>query len=138
MTYAERIAQFQKSVTNKTAEAQNMLDQSLEDGSTFTEEEETKYDELQAEVKSLEKHIERLQAQEATQSKSAAPVEDKSNSRTTAVHIKRETPKGVQMARYAKCIAAAGGNAMHAQQLAKANYSDTPAVEEVFRMKATW
>lgn len=138
-TYAEQISGFEATLLSKKNRMDEMMTKSADTGTTFDEAEETEYDGLEEEVKSLNAHITRLRNLEALNVSKAAPVkgatqEEASRSRA-GLHVVRmtdNTPKGRDFIRLVMCKAASfiefqKGNLKTAEQFAREWYPDSRA-----------
>lgn len=123
---AEQIRDFQNARAAKMAQLEEIMAKSTESGETLDDADSDKYDEVTAEVATIDKHIKRLEAYEAMQAGGAEPVRSprsvaKANGRepTGDDEIEPEpsarrpsiiragaptVPKGVGFARLVKCI----------------------------------
>ncbi len=138
-TIKEQIEAFEATRAAKSARMDELMQKAAEEGVTLDAEQTDEYDELEAEVKSIDAHLARLDrlekanAAEAKEVK-ADGVKSASESRGGAVHAtaKKELPKGTAFTRYAMALARSKGNLMQAAEVSKA-WGDTPEVETVLR-----
>lgn len=111
MTISEQIRQFEV----KKAEALAKMDALITKGDVLNEQEEAGYKSAEAEVSSIDAHIDRLKAAEARQAKSAQAII------VPGVHIevRDNAPKGTDFVRFTKSLALSRGNPMQALEIAK-------------------
>lgn len=142
MKIAEQIKNFQQSLEAKRAEIAAIMEKSGEEGRTLDAEEEEKYDNLSAEVKSIEAHLVRLKDAEAIEvSKAvAAPGADKGEKgardvrgKGPVIELAPTLPKGVEFAQYVKCLARANGNRSEALEIAKSTYPDNHRIQNTLK-----
>lgn len=105
-----------------------------DEGRTFTDEEETRFDTAAQEVKKRDAQIARLEAMEVVQKARAKPVTDGGayDLGTTAprIQVVRNLPKGVPFTRYALALMCCKGSLSDAEMFAnrKTDWRDTPEV----------
>jgi HK97 family phage major capsid protein/HK97 family phage prohead protease len=134
-TYAEQINDFQATLDVKSARLSEIMNESAENGVTLDAAQEEEYETLVEEVKSLEKHIGRLNGLASAASSTAKPVTDvvdaKSGSAVRAgVQVKNEVKldKGIEFARFAMAVTASNNNIPQAHEIAKNHYGENSAV----------
>lgn len=139
-TIAEQIAAFKSSRDQKSARMTEIMNKSAEEGQTLDEAQTEEYDGLDAEVKSIDAHVKRLESLEANQVKSATPVKVEGSDAAAAarggvrVEVKGvNLPKGTTFTRYAMALARSKGNLMQAAEVAKTWRDSTPEVETVLK-----
>ena len=138
-TIQEQIASFEATRAAKTARMTEIMDAAGEKGETLDAAQTEEYDALGVDVKNIDAHLVRLRAQEEINKAAAQPVrgataEEAARSRgTSVVTVKDNLPPGIEFARYAMCLAAAKGNALQAEQIAKARYPDMQRVHAVLK-----
>lgn len=123
-SYAEQIRDFQNARAQKLAKLEELMAKSVESGETLATEEEEAYETLQAEIETIDKHIERLERVEKLSAGTAKAVkspravarangqegdgdgdDDGDDRRTPVIRAgKSNVPKGVGFARLVKCI----------------------------------
>lgn len=142
MNIAEQIKKFLAERKAKADKMNAMMTKSAEAGETLDEAGAAEYDELDAEIKSIDAHIVRLKAMQKNEAAEATPVEQKANTVEAAgnnrggvsvVSVKSDLPPGVAMARVVKCLGLAKGNLMQAQQIAENNYKDDARITNVLK-----
>lgn len=141
-TYAELIASFEATRQAKAAEMDTLMEKSMDSGSTFDAAEKETYETLETELKEIDEHLVRLRAAEQRNKAEAVEVkgataDEASSSRAggdvarVKVTAKKVEP-GIAFTRFIKAHAWAGGNIMHALEIAKANEqwrAETPQVQ---------
>lgn len=120
-----------------------IMEKSATEGSTLDNAEKTEYDELAAEIKSIDEHVVRLSNHEARMVARAVPVGGAGSGaggarevqeaegvqlRSGVVTVHRNLPPGIAFARYAIALARAKGNIMHAAEISKQWKDSTPEV----------
>jgi HK97 family phage major capsid protein/HK97 family phage prohead protease len=148
-TIAEQISAFEATRQAKAAEMDSIIEVSAEKGETLDAEQTEKYDGLASEVKSIDEHLVRLRAHEATNKAAAVAVtevksvEDGSKARggVSVVQVRdKNLPKGIGFTRFVIANARAKGNIMLAHEIAKGNEqwkSETPEVEMMLKTAVT-
>jgi HK97 family phage major capsid protein/HK97 family phage prohead protease len=146
MNIAEQIKAFQEKRVAAIAAMEALMTEAAEAGETLNAETKEAYDEHDAEVKSIDEHLVRLSAFQKRMAEKATPVpatagtdpevatEVRAGGASTGVISVRENlGKGIEFARYVKCLAAARGNARDAADIAKARYPDLHRVQNVLK-----
>lgn len=126
-TIAEQIKAFEEQRALKAAEMTEIMQKSAETGETLDPEQAERYDTLETEVKSIDKHLGRLRNAENLAAASAKSVEGKSVERAPALSTTVKAPKaepGIRFARIVKCLGMAQGNVVGALEVAKSIYGD--------------
>lgn len=136
MSYKEQRNALQKTLEAKEGRLDEILADVAKSGVTKTEEQKAEFDQLKADIKSLEEDISDLDdmiaRDEAKSAKSAAAAKavDTPTTRTPvalAAQPVRQEDKGLNFARAALCIAK-GGNAFGAEQIAERFYENNDEV----------
>jgi HK97 family phage major capsid protein/HK97 family phage prohead protease len=134
-SYTDQIADFQATLNVKSARLEEIMSESAEKGETLDSDQELEYETLTDEIKSLEKHIGRLNGLAAISRDSAKPVVNvdtaKAGSELRAgVQVKNEPKleKGIEFARFAMAIAAGKGNLMQSAEIAKSKFGENNAI----------
>jgi HK97 family phage major capsid protein/HK97 family phage prohead protease len=135
---SEQIKGFEARKAELSATAQSILAKAADEGRTLDATEEDAYDTAVAEVTAVEKHVARLQAAEKMAVKTAVPVAGETQkaahaSRSGIITVKDNLAPGQEFARYVKCLAQAKGNIMQAEQIAAAQYPDSPRIQTVIK-----
>lgn len=143
MSIAEKLKSFKAERAEKATKLETLMEKSMESGETFDQAEKEEYETLEAEVKTLDEHIEKAEKLVAMKAKTATPVVEKAGqseqgavqTRTafTGVQVKKELPKGIEFARLAKCKAIARLEHMPAIEVAKNLYGSDSRVEAVLK-----
>ena len=140
-TIAEQIKAFEEQRALKAAEMTEIMQKSAETGETLDAEQAERYDTLETEVASVDKHLKRLRVAEQMAAASAKPVSPDgskaSEARIPAMHtmvkVKKAEP-GIRFARIVKCLGMAQGNVVGAVEVAKSVYGDRdPSVVETLK-----
>lgn len=147
----EQIKQFQAKRQALLDEAGEIMKKSVEEGRSLDETEAQRHDTVEAEVGTIDKHIERLQKHERLMLSQGATVvardagapgttTDPSAGTTTkagsgaveyrggSITVKSNLPPGIRFTRFAMAMAQAKGNVMLAHEIARNRYTDTPEV----------
>jgi HK97 family phage major capsid protein/HK97 family phage prohead protease len=141
-TIAEQIAAFEAKRLATAERMEALMAKAAEEDSTLDEAEEEEYDNLAAEVASVDKHLVRLRALERTQASKAAPVAGvqsvasgaAARSPSIVVTAGADTqPKGLEFARYVRCLVLAKGDPMRANEIAKAHFPDASRIHNVLK-----
>ncbi|ARK98301.1 phage major capsid protein [Burkholderia pseudomallei] len=133
MTIAERLKALAKKRAEHIARKKALMDGADADGGrTLNEAESTEYDQLNAELKSLDAHETRLKEQQAIEAKSAVPVAGGPAAHSPVI-VKPNVTKGTAFTRYAIALARSKGNLMQAAEIAKQWKDSTPEVEIVLK-----
>ncbi len=119
-SYAEQIRDFQNARAAKMAQLEEIMGKSVDSGETLADADEEAYDNLQAEIATIDKHLKRLEQMESLAASGAAVVKSpravaRANGNDDEGAIERErtpviragnsqVPKGVGFARLVKCI----------------------------------
>lgn len=146
MNLAEQIKAFQAKRATLAARIDAIMAKSAEEGRTLEEAESEEYDNTNAELATVDKHIERLVDLQSKSAAGATRVEGVTSAKS-ALHVrdgaiitvKSNLPKGTAFARYVQALAMSKGNLMQAAEIAKSrkNWQDTPQVETVLRAAVT-
>lgn len=137
MNVREQIAAFEAKRAATEAAAAEIMQKAADAGETLDGEQAAEYDNLKAQVKSIDDHLARLRDLEKMQAASAkAVVQDTSEPETMKVkagdgvlRVNANVPKGMALARYVKALAYARGNKQDAIEYAKQWRDSTPEVE---------
>jgi hypothetical protein len=132
MNIAEQIRAFEEKRAALVAANEAIIAKAAEDGSTLDAEQEEQFDGNQADIESVDKHLARLKAMEATNKAKAVPAEggnadDASKSRAGhRIEVKAEPKldKGIAFARLVKSFGIAKGSLGGAVSFAAARYGD--------------
>ena len=129
-TTAEQITAFEATRKTKDGRMQELMRTAADAGVTLDASQSEEYDGLLAEVKSIDVHLERLHAYEATLPTLSTPVlpVTKPSLTTPVIQVKSNVPPGTAMTRIAMARAATRGNAYEAIEFAKQWDDSTPEV----------
>lgn len=139
MDIAAKIKSWEAKLFATSEQMDAVMQKAFDEDRTLSDEESTQYDDLKAEKAQIEGHLARLREHEASVAAKAKPVEKvqtvegASRARDPYVTVSEAAPKGVEFARYVKCLAAARGNVMQAYEIAKTRYPDHPRLQTVLK-----
>lgn len=140
-TISEQLAGFQAAKEEKAARMMEIMKAAGEEGVTLDTEQTEEFDNLEAEVEALEKHISRLEKMEKTLIKNAVPVTEDlrmgagfEQRRAPAVvrSVKNDEP-GVGFARFAMAMYAGKGNVTAAKGFAESVFSDDVRLQSIMK-----
>lgn len=134
-TIAEQIAEFEATRVTKAAEMQSIMDKAAEDGTTLDAEQSEAFDNLEAELGAIDKHVARLKGMQSAQARTAKPVTadpviktvDTSGITVRAKNTQKLEP-GIAFARAAKCLALGHLEHRDAISIAKSLYDGQDGV----------
>jgi len=139
-TIAEQIAAFEAKRLASSERMEAVMSKAADEDRTLEESEQEEYDNLASEVESVDKHLVRLRALERTQASKAAPVAGVQSvasgaaARAPVIAAGRDVlPKGMEFARYVRCLVLAKGDPMRAHEIAKSNFPDNPRIHTVLK-----
>lgn len=132
-SYADQIADFEATLATKNARIEAILGDAAEAGQTLDGAQEEEFDTLQEEIKSIEKHIGRLQVASKSAAATAKPVDGQTQKSATEARagVVLKAPKlekGIEFARFAMAIGAAKGNVPQALEIAKGRFGENSDV----------
>lgn len=141
MNIAEQRKAFQQKRQELSDSISQLMTKATEEGRTLDIEEQEVFDNHEAEIKSIDDHMKRLDSFEKSQMATAKPVEgatEKAASETRGgrvIEVKQNQAKnGIALAQMVKCIGRAQGNYFGAMQLAEsAGESLDPRVKNVLK-----
>lgn len=139
MNIAEQIKSFETKRAALIADRDGLFTKSADEGRTLDLEEGERYDELDAEIKSVDTHLDRLRAAEASQAKGAQPVVQHKGAVSSTVkapaivRAPEQLEKGIAFARFAKCLAAGNGSRSEALDVAKSRHPDDIKLHHVLK-----
>lgn len=142
MNIAELIKSYEAKRASLAGAMESIMTKAADEGRTLDAEEDEQYEQHSAEIKSVDVHLSRLRDMESTKAVSSTPVVKAANGtvvNTAAVHapgvirVEKKLEKGIGFARFAKCLAAAGGSRSDALEIAKAQYQDDAKLHQVIK-----
>ncbi len=140
MNIAEQIKSFETKRATLAAERDTVMQKSFDEGRTLDAEETERYDNVSAEIKSVDAHLTRLREMEKAQADTAKPVAkgyepvDMGKNRAPGIiKVEQKLDKGIGFARYAKSLAAARGSRSDALAFAKQFYPDDAKLHHVIK-----
>lgn len=142
MTVQEQIKAFQEKRKAAVEAMNTLMTKSVEAGTSLDAEQQEEFDNHEAEIKTIDDHLERLEKFEKIQIEKAVAVPEKAGATMQAasesrgghvIEVKQNLPKGVEFARYVKCLAIARGNRGEALEVAKSLYPDMVRVHNVIK-----
>lgn len=136
MNIVEQIKAFETKRASLAAERVDLMVAASEAGATLDAEADQKFDDVSAELKSVDKHLARLREMQASDAATAKPVEIKGIEPVRApavIKVEKPLEKGIAFARYAKSLAAARGSRSEALSIAKHCYPDDAKLHHVLK-----
>jgi HK97 family phage major capsid protein len=131
-TIVEQMSEFDTKRKSAAARLNDIIKDA--EGRTLNEAEEEEYDGLESDIKSIDRHLDRLKAHEATQVSEATPVTQNTGrsvdigSGRGPISVRRNLAPATAFIRFATSVAVAKGNIMQAERIAEQHYKDTPEV----------
>ncbi|BAO89030.1 phage major capsid protein [Caballeronia cordobensis] len=141
----EQIAAYEARRATASARMVEIMEVSAEAGATLDTAQQEEFDGLEADLKAIDGHIQRLKSIEAQTIRSASPiiVTDPASASTVrggvpvgparSVQVQRNLPKGTAFTRYAIALMRSQGNLIQAVEVARGWHDSTPEVEAVLR-----
>lgn len=111
MSVADQIVALESARQSKAARMAAVMEKSIEEGRSSTEAEQAEFDDLEAEVATIDGDLKRLKSLEAVQAATAKPVVPVKDLQSgtylrSGVSLKQKALEpGIRFARYAKCLA---------------------------------
>lgn len=141
MNYAEQIGAFESRRKTLVDANEAIMATAADEGATLDADQAGQFDENEADIAEIDKHLDRLRKMEKAALAKAVPAEgsnavDASNARGgQRIQVKGEEKlaPGIGFARIAKCVALAGGSIMGASEVAKARYGENSNVFGVLK-----
>lgn len=147
MNIKEQIQAAQTKRTASIARMGEIMGKSGETGDTLDADQEKEYDDLEAEVATLDKHIKRLTAHDKMMTGTAASTATEVNEENDVtkgaqsqqrdggrvISVSRNLVKGTAFTRFAMALAHSKGNLQQAENIAKRWHDTTPEVEQVLK-----
>lgn len=130
MNLSEQIKSFENKRAALAASLNDVMSKAADEGRTLDTEETEQYDNVSAEVKSVDEHLKRLRDMENNMAATAKPVAKAAsgvvntveNRAPGIIHVEQKLDKGIAFARFAKSLAAANGSRSEALEIAKKQY----------------
>lgn len=142
-TISDQISAFQAKRLAAQTEAEALIGKSIEEGRTLDEHETEQHKGFAAEVAAIDSHIALLRGHEQLMLSKATPVTTANtqpgaeggtvNLHGGVISVKSNLPPGIRFTRFALSMAIAKGNVMHAHEIAKERYKDTPEVGNILK-----
>jgi HK97 family phage major capsid protein/HK97 family phage prohead protease len=139
-TLAERITEYEHTRAAKVARLEAIQQKATDENRTKTEAEREEFDNLNAEIKSVDAELVDLRGLERLAITKATPVTAKDSAEASAqragahsVQITSPLPKGTGFIRYCQALAVSKGSIMQAVEYAKRWHDSTPEVELVLK-----
>lgn len=143
---AEQIKLFEAKRQAAHDSATAIVGKSIEEGRTLDERETEEHKQYATEIESIDEHLKLLKSHEQLMlSKATAVARDAGMAgaddgvkkgvdiRGGVIAVKTNLPPGIAFTRFALSMAMAKGNVMHAHEIAKSYFHDTPQVENVLK-----
>lgn len=133
MNYAEQIRAFEEKRASLVAANDAIMAKAAEEGATLDAEQEQQFDENDADIKAIDKHLDRLRSAEKSAVSNAVGVDGVRNEKTgsdvrggTRIELKRQEKldPGIEFARLVKSYGMARGDIERAARLASARYGE--------------
>ena len=141
MNIAEQIKSFENKRAALAASLNDVMSKAADEGRTLDSEETEQYDNVSAEIKSVDSHLGRLRDMEANMAATAKPVTKAASGAVNVVdnrapgiiRVEQKLEKGVAFARFTKALAVAKGVRSEALQIAKNKYPDDTKLHHVLK-----
>jgi HK97 family phage major capsid protein/HK97 family phage prohead protease len=141
MNIAEQIKSFENKRAALAASLNDVMSKAADEGRTLDSEETEQYDNVSAEIKSVDSHLGRLRDMEANMAATAKPVTKAASGEVTTVttaapaiiRVEQKLEKGIAFARFTKSLAAAKGVRSEALSIAKSKYPDDTKLHHVLK-----
>jgi len=142
----EQLAAFEAKRAAHAARMEELMSKASDEDRVLDDEEQEDYDTLSAELQGVDKHLVRLRDLERFQAEKATPV---TGIRTVAEGSAARgnhpivtggntvLPKGMEFARYVRCLVIARGDPMRAYEIAKEHFRDNHRVHNVLKAAIT-
>lgn len=134
MNIQEQIQGYQETLKQKSARMAEIMEKSAAAGTTLDAAEAEEFETLEAEVKSVEQHIARLEKMEALNVKTAKAVPGTpaaAGQRESVPAVAKRTEKlepGIEFARFAMCLGAAKGDLHTAKSIAESRFPQSERI----------
>ena len=144
MNYAEQISAFETKRAATVAANATIMEKAAEEGATLDADQQAQFDENEADIEAIDKHLGNLKKMEAQSKATARPVEGQKADEGTAtrspgrIHaqVKETLPKGIGFARIAKVKALAKLDGESVRTVAKDLYGENSSTFGFFSKAA--
>ncbi|CAI1701541.1 Predicted phage phi-C31 gp36 major capsid-like protein [Serratia proteamaculans] len=141
MNIAEQIKSFENKRAALAASLNDVMSKAADEGRTLDLEETEQYDNVSAEIKSVDSHLGRLHDMEKNMAATAKPVAKAASGELNVVdsrapgiiRVEQKLDKGIAFARFTKALAAAKGVRSEALSIAKSKYPDDTKLHHVLK-----
>lgn len=141
MNIAEQIKSFENKRAALAASLNDVMSKAADEGRTLDGEETEQYDNVSAEIKSVDSHLGRLRDMESNMAATAKPVAKAASGDINVVdsrapgiiRVEQKLEKGIAFARFTKALAAAKGVRSEALSIAKSKYPDDTKLHHVLK-----
>lgn len=141
MNIAEQIKSFENKRAALAVSLNDVMSKAADEGRTLDAEETEQYDNVSAEIKSVDAHLGRLRDMESNMASTAKPVEKAAagevaivkNQAPGIIRVEQKLEKGIAFARFAKSLAAANGSRSEALEIARKQYPDDAKLHHVLK-----
>ncbi len=141
MNIQEQIKSFESKLEALKNEKTALVNKSVDEQRTLDVEEQEKYHEFIADIKGVEEHLAILREEEKSLIATAKPIIPSEVNKSSAIHVRDNSvirvesklEKGIEFARFVKCLAAAQGNRSEALEIAKSVYPEQVRIQNVLK-----
>lgn len=141
-TYAEQIKALEDTRAALQERMKNVVAKSMEEGRSLETDEAQEFDDLTAQIKTLDADVARLKTLETIDKATAKPIEETAEQKAvkafSAVQVKNteKLEPGIEFTRYAMCQIKSKGNAEVAFRLAAKHYPENERVVNTLKAQA--
>ena len=139
-TFAERITEYEHTRAAKVARLEAIQQKATDENRTKTDAEREEFDNLKAEIKSIDTELVDLRDMERMTIARATPITATTSAEASAqrsavpvVQVTSPLPKGTGFIRYCQALAVSRGSSLQAVEYAKRWHDSTPEVELVLK-----
>lgn len=139
-TLSEQITALEATRAAKEARMTEIMQKSVDEGRSTDEEESTEFDDLSAEVKTIDRDLQRFRVLEEINRTKAQPITAATKKEGTeqrapgVIRIHQpDLPKGVPFARVVKALGMARGNKIEAAQIAEGLWPDDQRISNILK-----
>lgn len=138
MNILEQIRSFEEQKEVKLKEIDDIMNKTLEEGRIITDSEDNVISQLKKDIDGIERHLSRVKEMGEMKKKAAVPLESEKVTQetyTAPAFIKAEPKleKGIEFARFVKCLSVTRGNRLEALEVAKNVYHDNKRLHHVIK-----